>query len=313
MTIQASETEVAAAVAPTRSSDHASYVDWAAIIAGAVLASAIWFVLFTFGSGIGLSIASPLDADNPSPVVYVIATSLWFIWITISSFMAGGYLAGRLRRRLFEGTPHESDMRDGSHGLLVWGLGTLISVLIVAVGASGALRTGVEAASNLGAGAAQGVAEAASDEDSDLGYMLDSLLRPAAPDTAATEGTAATLPAPNATQTREQIDNILSEATTAEDGLSEADRSYAARLIAGRTGLTEEEAAERIDATVAELRAAEDEARAAAETARKLGILATFLTTVTLIVSALGAWWAAGVGGRHRDEGTEFVTLVRWR
>lgn len=313
MTIQASETEVAAVAAPARSSDHASYVDWAAIIAGAVLASAIWFVLFTFGSGIGLSIASPLDADNPSPVVYVIATSLWFIWITISSFMAGGYLAGRLRRRLFEGTPHEADVRDGSHGLLVWALGTLISVLIVAVGASGALRTGVEAASNLGAGAAHGVAEAAGDEGSDLGYMLDSLLRPAAPDAAATDGTTATLPVPSASQSREQIDNILREASTAEDGLSEADRSYAARLIAGRTGLTEAEAAERIDATVAELRAAEDDARAAAETARKLGILATFLTTVTLIVAALGAWWAAGLGGRHRDEGTEFLTLVRWR
>lgn len=49
------------------------------------------------------------------------------------------------------------------------------------------------------------------------------------------------------------------------------------------------------------------------EAARKLGILIAFLTAATMIVSAMGAWWAAGVGGRHRDEGTEFVTLVRWR
>src|SRR5687768_5399427 len=39
--------------------DNARYVDWTAIFAGAVLASAISFVLFTFGAGLGLSLTSP--------------------------------------------------------------------------------------------------------------------------------------------------------------------------------------------------------------------------------------------------------------
>lgn len=312
MTIPASETG-AAAIVPARSPVEGSYVDWAAIIAGAVLASAIWYVLFTFGSGIGLTLDSPMDPESTSPLVYVIATALWFIWITVSSFMAGGYLAGRMRRRLFEGTAHEADVRDGSHGLLVWALGTMISVLIVAAGAAGALRTGVEAASTVGAGVVGGAAQAVTEDDSELGYMLDTLLRPAAPDAATTETATGTLTVPSAMQVRDQLDNILVAATAAEDGLTQEDRSYAARLIAARTGLGEEEAAARIDATVEALRAAEFEARAAAETARRLGILATFLVTATLIVSAVGAWWAGGLGGRHRDEGTEFVRLVRWR
>jgi hypothetical protein len=39
--------------------DNASFVDWAAILAGAILASAISFVLFAFGTALGLSLTSP--------------------------------------------------------------------------------------------------------------------------------------------------------------------------------------------------------------------------------------------------------------
>ena len=117
---------------------------------------------------------------------------------------------------------------------------------------------------------------------------------------------------PTAQQSRNELSNILARATD-EDGLSEDDRAYAARTIAARTGLSEAEAQERLDAAVSEIQAAQADAREAAEAARKAGILIAFLTAATMLVSALGAWWAAGVGGRHRDEGTEFTILSRWR
>ena len=75
MTLHTQEADVAV-VGQGRSSDQGSYIDWAAIIAGAVLAASISFVMFTFGSAIGLSLASPLDSDNPSPIVFIIAASL---------------------------------------------------------------------------------------------------------------------------------------------------------------------------------------------------------------------------------------------
>jgi len=311
MTLQASEADVAV-VGQARSSDQGSYIDWAAIIAGAVLAAAISFVMFTFGSAIGLSLVSPLDADNPSPILFVIAASLWFVWVAVSSFMAGGYLAGRMRRRLFEGTPHEADVRDGTHGLMVWALGALIGALLAASGAAGVARTGVEAAATVSSGAAAGIAGAIDESSDPLGYTLDSLLRQPAPDAATTDGSTATLRMPTTQQSRGELSNILANATD-EDGLSDDDRSYAARMIAARTGLSEAEAEQRVDAAVAEIQAAEQDAREAAEAARKAGILIAFLTAATMLISAVGAWWAAGVGGRHRDEGTEFVMLARWR
>jgi len=38
-------------------------------------------------------------------------------------------------------------------------------------------------------------------------------------------------------------------------------------------------------------------------------VLAAFLTAASLLVSAIGAYWAAMNGGRHRDEGTVFADV----
>jgi hypothetical protein len=53
-----------------------------------------------------------------------------------------------------------------------------------------------------------------------------------------------------------------------------------------------------------------DEALEAADDARRIGVMGAFLVAASLLVSAAGAYFAAGVGGRHRDEGT---IIARWR
>src|SRR3954471_15184201 len=93
-------------------SKEKTYVDWPAIIAGILLASAISIVFISFGSAIGLNFID-FDGEGASPIWIAIAAASWFLWVQISSFMAGGYLAGRLRRRHFDATEHESDVRDG--------------------------------------------------------------------------------------------------------------------------------------------------------------------------------------------------------
>src|SRR4051794_39903263 len=72
-----------------------SHVDWAAIIAGGLLATVISFILMTFGSAVGLSLTSPYAGSGRSLTVLAVATGLWVLWAEISSFIAGGYLAGR--------------------------------------------------------------------------------------------------------------------------------------------------------------------------------------------------------------------------
>ena len=97
----------------------ASYVEWSAIFAGAIVASAIIVLMTAFGSAIGLSLVSPYHGS--SPVIFYIALGLWFTWITVSSFVAGGYVTGRMRRPVDGATIDEVHVRDGVHGLVVLG------------------------------------------------------------------------------------------------------------------------------------------------------------------------------------------------
>ena len=55
-----------AVVSTTINNEAGAYVDWPAIVAGAVIASAISFVLFAFGTAVGLSITSPYPSESVS-------------------------------------------------------------------------------------------------------------------------------------------------------------------------------------------------------------------------------------------------------
>lgn len=109
-----------------------SYVEWSAVLAGAVLALAISTVLIQFGSAVGLAAQSPYR-HNELTSGGVVAISIWLLWVQVSASFAGGYLAGRMRAPVSFTHDHEREMRDGVHGLLSWATGTIVVVLAVAV------------------------------------------------------------------------------------------------------------------------------------------------------------------------------------
>ena len=305
-----------------RTPEAGSYIDWAAIIAGAVFASAISFILFTFGSAIGLTLASPFEGEGIRLSFFAIASAIWAVWAAVSSFMAGGYLAGRMRRRMFDATEDESDMRDGAHGLLVWGVGVLVGALFFAGTLSGVVRGGTEVASSVASGAAAGTVAAGLSDDGGVGYIADKFFRAEAnPVAAGTSGTSggevidAMPTAQSASGMRGEVGRILAASMASGTEVPEADRAYIARLISNQTGMEEAEAEARVDAVLTEAAeaaaATEAAAREAADTARRLLVLGAFLTAASLLVAAVGAWWAAGFGGRHRDEGTILIRRMR--
>ena len=284
--------------------EHHSYLDWAAVIGGIVLASAISLLLLTFGSAIGLSFANFRTFNGVAPIWVAIAAASWLLWVQISSFMAGGYLTGRLRRRFHDASEHESDVRDGAHGLLVWA-GALIIGAAIAVSGVGAAASAIGSAASTLTGAAANVAQgaaanpaAASALDPNA-YFTDQLFRlpaGAAPPAAATG------------DFRAEAGRIL--ATGAVSGsISDNDKAYLSQLVATNTGLPADQASARVDQVMAAVNDAKAKAADAAEAARKATVLAAFLTAASLLVSAVGAYWAAMKGGRHRDDGTVFASV----
>jgi len=97
-----------------------SCVDWPAIFTGATVAVPVSFIAATFGSAIGVSATSPYK--GPQPIVFYVALGLWMIFVAVSSFAAGGYITGRLRRISEGASEHERDARDSVRGLVVWAL-----------------------------------------------------------------------------------------------------------------------------------------------------------------------------------------------
>jgi hypothetical protein len=278
-----------------------SYVEWAAIIAGAVVAAAISTIMTAFGAALGLSAASPLSGSSLSGPAWAIATALWVLWIAVSSFVAGGYLAGRMRRRVYDASEHESDIRDGSHGLIVWAVGALLIAYLAASSAAGIARGA--------AGAVSAVAGAAVSMGADANSgALASAMDPIASKMFRTSNGGADMPA----GAMKEAAALLAPVATG-GSLSDEDKSYLAGEIATRTGIAPADAAKRVDDSVAQISAAADKARQAADNARKAGILVAFLTAASLAISAAAAWWAATMGGKHRDQGVDLSHLTAWR
>jgi hypothetical protein len=251
----------------------ASFVEWGAVLAGAVLAAALSFVLLTFGAAIGLSATSPWPNSGLSVKVIASLAVFWALAQQIGSLMAGGYVAGRMRSRWHE-AGDETEFRDGLHGGLVWAVAVLISAFFVFATASLAVRTG------------SAVAGATSRTTNPMDTVLDAMLRtpagaPQSRNTVASD------------EIRGDLTRILTSAV-ATGSLSAENRTYLASLIAQRTGVPQQEAEKRVDDAITA-------ARTAADKARRAAILTGFVTAAGLILSFGAAWWAAIKGGQHRD------------
>ncbi|MDA8453945.1 hypothetical protein M4R22_04135 [Acidovorax sp. GBBC 3334] len=128
-------------------------VSWGAVFAGLVLSLIVYLVLSVLGTAIGASAIDPLGDRNPFSG-FGMGAGIWAGATTLLAIAVGGFVAGYLARR-----------SGALHGLLAWGLTTLVTVylLVSATGsalnvAGGAAKTGL---ATVGAVAGAGVSAAA--------------------------------------------------------------------------------------------------------------------------------------------------------
>ncbi len=110
-------------------------LSWGAVIAGVIIALMIQLALNLLGIAIGTTQLDPYDKTAPSAKALTSSAAVWIGLSVIVSLVAGGWLAAR-----FAGIP---DNTDGMlHGLMVWGLVTLVTILLIS-SAVGRLLSGV--------------------------------------------------------------------------------------------------------------------------------------------------------------------------
>jgi hypothetical protein len=256
------------------------YVDWGAILAGAAVAVGTFSVFAAFGSAIGLALVPSAGDDRVAATGLLVAAALWALWVQLSSYMAGGYITGRLRHRIGDAKPHEVEMRDGAHGLVMWAVGVVLSSLI----AGWVAMAGGPAAANLVGGV-------------DAQYYAERLMRPQA--AVAQPAAATAVNEAGKTQTAALLTRMMTVS-------NQADQSFLVSEVSSQAGVPEAEAKNRVEQAIAEMRTAADKAR-------RFGVVLAFFTAVSLLLSAVSAWWAAVKGGEHRDQGIDHSHLTRFR
>lgn len=307
-----SDRDTTAVIADIDVNETRSYVEWPAVFAGAVIATALSLLLTMFGSSMGLFVASPWSPGGFSAETLGIAAAIWFAITHIYSVGMGGYFAGRMRPRSSTFRSDEVSFRDGTNGLVVWALSLLFTAWLAANIVGGAAQVAGQTAATAIGGASQLIGPAAEQAGDRIWRSLAEAAQrppedqqqgqPAQPGQAAQ-------PAPPAQgqevraptqEERDEVLRILRRGLVAGQ-ISEQDRNYLAQLVERTTGMSAEQAEERVRTTITQ---ATEEAKQATETARKTAAFSGFWAAVVLLLSGLAAWWAASLGGSHRDEAT---------
>ncbi len=252
-------------------------VHWGAVIAGAIAAAALSFVLLTFGTGIGFAVSSASPTWRDASLALWVVSGVYLIFTALVSFALGGYVAGRMRARL-GGPADEADFRDGMHGLISWALAIVIGA-ILAIGTAHAI---VPAAAPGGAQA--GASTSVAGENS-IAYELDQLLRS---DRGPSRDT-------DMSYTRAEAARILLTSSS-HTGVTPEDRNDLVRLVTTRAGVSQQEADARVSAII-------PRAHDALKRAREAGIMIAFMTAAALLLGAAVAWYSAREGGRERELG----------
>jgi len=295
---------------PTSAESSSSGVSWGAVIGGAFVAASSSLLLTILGVGLGLPFVSLGAGIRAATITISISAIVWLVFTQAFASGLGGYLAGRLRIKWARMHSDEIYFRDAAHGLLVWAVGVVIAVAVLASVASSIVGpTGKLAGANtlatepliagsptVAPNALPGIAASAStgqsSQTASSDYLTDALFRNdrAGPDAAQS--------------LRPEVGRVLAEALR-KGAMPNADRTYVGQVIASRTGMSQTDAELRVDAVYAQAKSAASDselsARIAADQARQTTAEASLWIFLALLTGAFCASLAATLGGRERD------------
>lgn len=315
-------------------------ISWGAVIAGMVMAVVIQLVLGLIGTGIGLSTLDPMRYASPDASTLGMSAAVWWVVSSVIALFVGGWVAGHL-----SGSTVSTDAV--LHGLLTWGVATMVTVYLVTSLVGSAIRGGAGVVSKTADVAATGIgavagpaADMAKSQLAASGISLESLkaqaqellaqtgkpaLQPGAVAgqasaaagqlgaAAASAGSTGNAPVADLQSTLQKI--IASGKAT----IDQADREAVVNVVMARTGATKEEAEQRTDAWIKQYQdaraqfeqkktEAEAKARQVADDAASATSKGALGAAVALLLGAV----AAALGGMIARRRGVVVTTSRY-
>lgn len=303
---------------PAAAVNSASAVSWGAIFAGAAAAASLALMLLMLGAGLGLTSISPWENQGFAAGTVGIAAIAWLTFTQIVASGMGGYLAGRLRTKWVDTHTNEIYFRDTAHGFLTWAVALLVSAVLLTTTISSLIGGSAKIVGSVAGGATATAVNNAGEGSSMLSkssmeYFTRSLFRASGSTPAGNSNAsgndvmAMNQPAPPKAESPAQLAEVTGIFANSiySGALPQDDLTYVAQLVSQNTGISQQEAEQRVQAVYdkaqANLKEAKDKAQQAADAARKTTSYVTLWSFISLLIGAFVASLCATYGGRQRD------------
>ena len=303
---------------PAAAVNSASAVSWGAIFAGAAAAASLALMLLMLGAGLGLTSISPWENQGLAAGTVGIAAIAWLTFTQIVASGMGGYLAGRPRTKWVDTHTNEIYFRDTAHGFLTWAVALLVSAVLLTTTISSLIGGSAKVIGSVAGGATATAVNNAGEGSSMLSkssmeYFTRSLFRASGSTPAGNSNApgndvmAMNQPAPPKAESPAQLAEVTGIFANSiySGALPKDDLTYVAQLVSQNTGISQQEAEQRVQAVYdkaqANLKEAKDKAQQAADAARKTTSYVTLWSFISLLIGAFVASLCATYGGRQRD------------
>jgi hypothetical protein len=261
-------------------------ISWAAIFGGVILVVAVQLLLSLLGAGFGLGTVNTNAGSTPTATTLGIGAGLWWVISSCVALGVGGFVAAWLAgiEIRFDGV---------LHGLVTWGIATLLTLWLLTSAIGGIISGGFSALSSVASAAGSGVSDVAKPLAQAAGVSPDMIqqqaqayLQPTNPD-----------PATMSPQDAQKA--IATDLVTYAGGGTDAAaaKEHIVNVMAAQMKISHDEAAKKFDDAQSKLKQTRDKAvQSAKDTADASAAAASKTSFAAFVVVLLGAL-AAALGG----------------
>ncbi len=279
-------------------------ISWGAIFGGVILVVAVQLLLSLLGAGIGLGTVNVNAGSTPSASSLGIGAGAWWIVSSIVALAFGGYVSAWLAG---------IEIRwDGVlHGLITWGIATLLTVYLLTSAVGGIIGGGASVLGGLASAAGSGVKDAAQPAAQAAGLTPDVLQQQAKAYLQPADTDPATM-SPQDAQ-KQLVTNLATYAKGGPD--APAAKEQVVNIMAAQQHVTHDQAAQQFDTEQAKLQQDKAQAIQTAKNAADESAAAVSKTSFGAFADLLIGAIAAAIGGslavQRRMLATRRTSVVR--
>ena len=261
-------------------------ISWGAIFGGVVLVISVQMLLSLLGAGIGLNTVNVNAGSTPDASSFGIGAGLWWVVSSCIALFFGGYAAAWL-------AGNEIKFDGMLHGLVTWGIASLVTVYLLSSAIGGIVGGGFSAISGVASSVGGGLKDAAAPVARSLGVSPDVIQQQAQAYLSPTNPDPATM-SPQDAQ-KEVARNLVTYAEGGADAPAAKQRII--DITAAQMKISREDATKKFDDAQLKAQQTADAAKQKAKNAADISASAAAKTSFAVFTDLLLGAIAAALGG----------------